>query len=46
MKGKRRGENNAKILGWPKSSYRFFYKRLQKNLDELFAQPNRLFNTY
>ena len=28
------------ILGWPKSSFGFFYKMLQKNPNELFAQPN------
>ena len=31
---------NTKILGWPKSSYGFSYKLLQKNLNNLFSQLN------
>ena len=28
------------ILGWPKSSFIFFCRKLQKNPNELFGQPN------
>ena len=28
------------MLGWPKSSFRFFYNTTQKNPNELFGQPN------
>ena len=28
------------ILGWPKRSFGFFCKTLQKNLNEIFGQPN------
>ena len=31
-----------KILGWPKSSFRFFCNILWKNTNELFWQPNRI----
>lgn len=27
-----------KVLGWPKSSFEFFQKMLQQNLNELFGQ--------
>ena len=33
-------ECSTEILGWPKSSFRFFHKMLQKNRNELFGQPN------
>ena len=29
------------VLGWPKSSFRFFHKMLQKNPNESFGQPNK-----
>ena len=29
-----------KVLGWPKSSYRFFRTILPENLYEIFCQPN------
>lgn len=29
-----------KVLGWPKSSYRFFRTILPENLYEFFCQPN------
>ena len=29
------------VLGWPKSSFRFFHKMLQTNPNELFGQLNR-----
>lgn len=28
------------LLGWPKSSFRFFHNLLQKNLNEFYGQPN------
>ena len=28
------------VLGWPKSSFRFFCKMLRKNLNKFFGQPN------
>ena len=28
------------VLGWPKSSFGFFHKMVQKNLNKLFGQPN------
>ena len=31
---------HREILGWPKSSFRFFCSILWKNLNELFGQPN------
>ena len=31
---------NFKILGWPKSSFRFFGKMWQKNWNKYFGQPN------
>ena len=34
------GISRSKLLGWPKSSLRFFCKRLWKNPNELFGQPN------
>ena len=37
MKSKRKGE---KLLGWPRISFGFFHKMLQKNLNKLFGQPN------
>ena len=35
-----------KILGWPKSSFRFFHSSLQKNVNEAFGQPNTTFQFY
>ena len=32
--------NISNILGWPKSSFGFFCNFLQKNMNELFGQPN------
>lgn len=32
--------DNYKILGWQKSSFRFFCNILWKNLNDLFGQPN------
>ena len=29
------------MLGWPKCSFRFFHKMLQKKPNELFGQPNK-----
>ena len=31
-------------MGWPKSLFRFFRTMQQRNLNELFDQPNRFFN--
>ena len=31
------------LLAWPKGSFGFFHKILQKNLNELFGQPNNYF---
>ena len=31
---------NPQVLGWPKSSFRFFCNILWKNQNELFGQPN------
>ena len=30
----------TEVLGWPKSSFRFFHTILQKNPNEIFDQPN------
>ena len=32
----------GEILGYPKGSFRFFLKMLQKNLSKLFGQPSRV----
>ena len=35
-------DTRYKILGWPKSSFGFFHKVLNKNWNEHFGWPNRL----
>ena len=32
----------SKLLGWPKSLFGFFHKRLWKNPNKLFGQPNNI----
>ena len=32
----------SKVLGWPKSSFGFFWNILWQNTNELFGQPNRI----
>ena len=33
-------QNHTKILGWPKSLFRFFHETVMENPNELFGQPN------